>query len=125
MYVRNSVDPIKRNRFNQLQSNRQKQHVKINEKEFTMNKAELIEKVSQECETTKAQAERLLDATLEIIRKSVKKGDEVKLVGFGTFAKAKRKARKGRNPQTGAEIKIPATWYPKFRPGAEFKNLVR
>lgn len=90
-----------------------------------MNKAELIEKVSQETECTKAQAERLLDATLEIIRKSVKKGDEVKLVGFGTFTKAKRKARKGRNPQTGAEIKIPATWYPKFRPGAEFKNIVR
>lgn len=90
-----------------------------------MNKAELIEKVAQETECTKAQAERLLDATLDIIRKTVKKGDEVKLVGFGTFAKSKRKARKGRNPQTGSEIKIPAAWYPKFRPGAEFKNLVR
>lgn len=90
-----------------------------------MNKAELIEKVAHDVACTKAQAERLLDATLDIIRKTVKKGDEVKLVGFGTFAKAKRKARKGRNPQTGSEIKIPATWYPKFRPGAEFKSLVR
>ncbi len=90
-----------------------------------MNKAELIEKVAAETEATKAQTERMLDATIDIIRKSVKKGDEVKLVGFGTFTKAKRKARKGRNPQTGKEIKIPAAWYPKFRPGAEFKAIVR
>ena len=90
-----------------------------------MNKAELIEKVATSTEVTKAQTERILDATIDIIRKSVKKGDEVKLVGFGTFTKAKRKARKGRNPQTGKEIKIPAAWYPKFRPGSEFKELVR
>jgi DNA-binding protein HU-beta len=90
-----------------------------------MNKAELIEKVAASTEATKAQTERILDATIDIIRKSVKKGEEVKLVGFGTFTKAKRKARKGRNPQTGKEIKIPAAWYPKFRPGAEFKELVR
>lgn len=90
-----------------------------------MNKAELIEKVATESKITKAQAERVLDATMDIIKKTVKKGDDVKLVGFGTFAKAKRKARKGRNPQTGKEIKIPATWYPKFRPGSEFKEMVR
>lgn len=90
-----------------------------------MNKAELIEKVATSTEATKAQTERMLDATIDIIRKTVKKGDEVKLVGFGTFTKAKRKARKGRNPQTGKEIKIPAAWYPKFRPGSEFKELVR
>ena len=90
-----------------------------------MNKAELVEKVAHDTACTKAQAERFLDATLDTIRKTVKKGDEVKLVGFGTFAKAKRKARKGRNPQTGSEIKIPAAWYPKFRAGAEFKSLVR
>jgi DNA-binding protein HU-beta len=90
-----------------------------------MNKAELIESVAKETNNTKAQAERMLDATMDIIRKSVKKGEEVKLVGFGTFTKAKRKARTGRNPQTGKAIKIPAAWYPKFRPGAEFKNLVR
>jgi len=90
-----------------------------------MNKAELIEKIAKATELTKAQTERVLDNTLDIIRKSVKKGDEVKLVGFGTFAKTKRKARKGRNPQTGKEIKIPAAWYPKFRPGAEFKSMLR
>ncbi|NJL72119.1 MAG: HU family DNA-binding protein [Candidatus Competibacteraceae bacterium] len=90
-----------------------------------MNKAELIEKVAAETGTTKAQAEKWLDCTLDTIKKAVKKGDEVKLVGFGTFVKAKRKARTGRNPQTGKAIKIPATSFPKFRPGAEFKNQVR
>jgi DNA-binding protein HU-beta len=90
-----------------------------------MNKAQLIEKVSAETGLTKAQTERMLDTTIDVIRKSVKKGDDVKLVGFGTFAKAKRKARTGRNPQTGKAIKIPAAWYPKFRPGAEFKAIVR
>ena len=90
-----------------------------------MNKAQLIEKVSQETGLTKAQTERMLDTTIDVIRKTVKKGDDVKLVGFGTFAKAKRKARVGRNPQTGKAIKIPAAWYPKFRPGAEFKAIVR
>lgn len=90
-----------------------------------MNKAQLIEKVAKETGLTKAQTERMLDTTIDTIRKSVKKGDEVKLVGFGTFAKSKRKARVGRNPQTGKAIKIPAAWYPKFRPGSEFKALVR
>lgn len=90
-----------------------------------MNKAELIEVIASETKMTKAQTERMLDATLEVIKKSVKKGDEVKLVGFGTFAKAKRKARMGRNPQTGKAIKIPAAHYPKFRPGSEFKDIVR
>jgi DNA-binding protein HU-beta len=74
---------------------------------------------------TKAETERYLEITLDNIKKAVKKGDDVKLVGFGTFTKAKRKARTGRNPQTGKEIKIPATWYPKFRPGAEFKTMVK
>ncbi|MCB0377384.1 MAG: HU family DNA-binding protein [Bdellovibrionales bacterium] len=90
-----------------------------------MNKAELIERVAKDTESTKAHTERMLDATLDIIRKTVKKGDEVKLVGFGTFTKQKRKARKGRNPQTGKEIKIPAAWYPKFRPGSEFKTMLK
>ncbi len=90
-----------------------------------MNKADLIEKVASETGLTKAQTERVLDCTIDNIRKSVKKGDEVKLVGFGTFLKAKRKARTGRNPQTGKAIKIPASSFPKFRPGAEFKHMVR
>ena len=90
-----------------------------------MNKAQLIEKIAKNTDTTKAQTERYLDTTIEIIRKAVKKGDEVKLVGFGTFTKTKRKARMGRNPQTGKAIKIPAAWHPKFRPGAEFKSMLK
>ena len=90
-----------------------------------MNKAELIETLAADTKMTKAQTERMLDAVMECIKKTVKKGDEVKLVGFGTFTKAKRKARMGRNPQTGKSIKIPASWFPKFRPGAEFKSMVR
>lgn len=90
-----------------------------------MNKAQLIEKIAGETNMTKAETERFLDITIENIKKTVKKGDDVKLVGFGTFTKAKRKARTGRNPQTGKAIKIPAAWYPKFRPGAEFKELVK
>lgn len=90
-----------------------------------MNKAELIEKVASETGMTKADTERVLDATLTNIKKTVKKGNDVKLVGFGTFLKAKRKARTGRNPQTGKTIKIPASSFPKFRPGAEFKSMLR
>lgn len=90
-----------------------------------MNKAQLIEKISSQVTMTKADTERVLDSFVEIVRTSVKKGDEVKLVGFGTFTKAKRKARTGRNPQTGKAIKIPAAWYPKFRPGSEFKALLK
>ena len=90
-----------------------------------MNKAELIEKIAGDTGLTKAQIEKTLDATMDTIKKSVKKGDDVKLVGFGTFTKSKRKARTGRNPQTGKAIKIPAAWYPKFRPGAEFKSLIK
>ena len=66
-----------------------------------------------------------MNSSLELIKKSVKKGDDVTLVGFGTFTKSKRKARAGRNPQTGKEIRIPAMTVPKFRAGKEFKNAVR
>ncbi len=90
-----------------------------------MNKAELIEIVAKGTKLTKAQVERTLDSTLDTIKRSLKKGDDVKLVGFGTFAKAKRKSRKGRNPQTGKTITIPACNFPKFRAGREFKQLVR
>jgi DNA-binding protein HU-beta len=73
---------------------------------------------------TKTEAELFLDSTLEIISSTISRGDEVKLVGFGTFARTKRKARMGRNPQTGKEVKIAAAFVPKFRPGKEFKDLV-
>ena len=90
-----------------------------------MNKAQLIEKLALDAKVSKTHAENILDCTLENIKKAVKKGDDVKLVGFGTFTKAKRKARTGRNPQTGKAIKIPAAWAPKFRAGAEFKAMVK
>lgn len=90
-----------------------------------MNKAELIEAVAKLTKTTKVDAENVLNATIDTIKKSVKKGDDVTLIGFGTFTKTKRKARTGRNPQTGKEIKIPAMTVPKFRPGREFKDAVR
>ena len=72
-----------------------------------MNKADLIEAVA-EVVGTKKEAAAAVDAMLDAIKKSLKKGEPVTLVGFGTFKVAKRKARKGRNPQTGEEIKIPA-----------------
>jgi DNA-binding protein HU-beta len=89
-----------------------------------MNKAQLVEKIASETKITKAQTEILLDSTLETIKKTVAKGDDVKLVGFGTFCRGKRKARTGRNPQTGATITIPACKVPRFKAGKEFKEFV-
>ena len=73
-----------------------------------MNKGELIEAIASATGSTKADAGRALDATIENITKALKKGDTVTLIGFGTFKVSKRAARTGRNPQTGAELKIPA-----------------
>ena len=89
-----------------------------------MNKAQLVEKIAAETKLTKAQTEQVLDQTLETIKKVVSKGDDVKLVGFGTFSRGKRKARTGRNPQTGAAITIPACKVPRFKAGKEFKEFV-
>ena len=90
-----------------------------------MNKAQLIEKIATEMNMPKSQCENIVDCFINNVKKSVKKGDDVKLVGFGTFTKAKRKARVGRNPQTGKAIKIPASWAPKFRAGADFKKMMK
>ncbi len=89
-----------------------------------MNKAQLVEKIATETKLTKAQTEQVLDQALETIKKTVAKGDDVKLVGFGTFSRGKRKARTGRNPQTGASISIPACKVPRFKAGKEFKEYV-
>ncbi|MBC7385587.1 MAG: HU family DNA-binding protein [Cryobacterium sp.] len=89
-----------------------------------MNKAQLIESIATATSLTKTDAENCLNAALDSIKTAVKKGDDVTLVGFGTFTKTKRKARMGRNPQTGKEIQIPAMTVPKFRPGREFKDAV-
>lgn len=90
-----------------------------------MNKSQLVETVAEHTELTKTNIEEVLNCALDLIKKSVKKGDDVTLVGFGTFTKSKRKARLGRNPQTGKEIKIPAMTVPRFRAGKEFKETVR
>jgi DNA-binding protein HU-beta len=90
-----------------------------------MTKAELIEVVAKNAELSKADAAKALDAMLDAIPKANKKGQKVTLVGFGTFSVSKRKARKGRNPKTGAEIKIPATKVPKFTAGKAYKDAVK
>ncbi|OFZ74109.1 MAG: DNA-binding protein [Bdellovibrionales bacterium RIFOXYD1_FULL_44_7] len=90
-----------------------------------MNKAQLIETIAKNTGVTKVDAENILNTTIDVIKRAVKKGDDVTLIGFGTFTKSKRKARLGRNPQTGKEIKIPAMTVPKFRPGREFKNAIK
>ena len=90
-----------------------------------MNKADLIEQISKMTSATKADTERLLDAFVDTVSKNIKKKDGVKLVGFGTFVVSNRKARVGRNPQTGEEIQIPARKVPVFRPGKELKESVR
>ena len=90
-----------------------------------MNKAELIETVAKVTCLTKTDTEACINTIIETVKKCVKKGDDVTLVGFGTFTKTKRKARMGRNPQTGKEIRIPAMTVPKFRPGREFKNTIK
>jgi DNA-binding protein HU-beta len=89
-----------------------------------MNKAELVDKVAEATQLAKSDIEGLLNEMLSVIKSAVKKQD-VTLIGFGTFSKSKRKARMGRNPQTGKEIKIPARTVPKFRAGKDFKEAVR
>ncbi|HOV21319.1 MAG TPA: HU family DNA-binding protein [Candidatus Ratteibacteria bacterium] len=89
-----------------------------------MNKGQLVDEVAKVV-CSKKEAVAAVDAVIEAIKKALKKGDVVTLVGFGTFKVAKRKARTGRNPQTGATIKIPAKKVPVFRPGSELKEAVK
>jgi DNA-binding protein HU-beta len=89
-----------------------------------MNKSELIDVIAKEADLTKVASGNALDAITAAIVKAVAKGDTVTLVGFGTFKSAKRAARTGRNPSTGAAIKIAASTSPKFSAGATFKTAV-
>ena len=89
-----------------------------------MNKSELIELVAKEADIGKAVAGKALDAALDVVVKAIAKGDTVTLLGFGTFKSAKRAARTGKNPQTGAALKIAATTVPKFSAGTVFKTAV-
>lgn len=90
-----------------------------------MTKGELVAQLARDCKVSKAVAERLLNSVTYNISKCLKRKDKITLTGFGTFQVSKRKARKGRNPQTGAEIDIRAANVPKFRPGKELRKTVQ
>lgn len=89
-----------------------------------MNRGDLVDALASATENTKADADRWLTAFIDVVSKNIKKKDGVRLVGFGTFTTSKRKARTGRNPQTGEEIKIPARTVPVFKAGAQLKTSV-
>ncbi len=89
-----------------------------------MNKTELIDFIAEEADLSKASAGRALDAMIDGVTNTLKTGDTVTIVGFGTFAVGARAARTGRNPQTGATIKIKAAKVPKFRPGKALKDAL-
>ena len=89
-----------------------------------MNKAQLAEEIAKKGEISKNKAYQLLNITTDAIKASLKKGKGVSLIGFGSFIVRKRKARMGRNPQTGASIKIKAAKVPAFKPGSAFKKAL-
>ncbi len=89
-----------------------------------MNKSELVDAMAKKAGLSKKDTEAALNAFTETIAKTLKKGDKVQLIGFGTFEVTKRAAREGKNPQTGAKIKIPASKAPKFKAGKALKDTV-
>jgi DNA-binding protein HU-beta len=90
-----------------------------------MNKAELVDAIATESKLTKADSKRALDAFVSVTSKTLKKGEKVILIGFGTFGIVQRSARTGRNPQTGKEIKIKAKKVVKFKAGTELAKKVK
>ena len=90
-----------------------------------MNKTELINAVAEASELSKKDATKAVDAVLDTILNTLKKGEKVQLIGFGNFEVRERAARKGRNPQTGEEIEIPASKVPAFKPGKALKDAVK
>lgn len=89
-----------------------------------MNKTELVAAIAEKTELSKKDSEKALKAFVEVVSEQLKKGEKIQLVGFGTFEVAKRAARTGKNPQTGKEIKIPASKAPKFKAGKALKEAV-
>ena len=89
-----------------------------------MNKTELVEAIAKQAGLSKKASDDAVKAFVETVTKELKKGEKVTLIGFGTFEVSKRSARKGRNPQTGAEIKIKASKAPKFKAGKALKDAV-
>jgi DNA-binding protein HU-beta len=90
-----------------------------------MTKAGLVDRMARDAKVTKRAAEAALDSALKAVKDTLKRGKKVTLVGFGTFVVGRRKARTGRNPQTGKTIKIPAARVVRFRPGGDLKKAVR
>ena len=90
-----------------------------------MNKADLISAIAANAELTKVDAKKALDAFIEVSGEAMKKGERITLVGFGTFSVNERNARNGRNPRTGAKIKIAAKKVVRFKAGAELNKLVK
>ena len=90
-----------------------------------MNKSAFTEYLAEQMESTKAEAARWLEAVIEGIHKNINEEEGVKISGLGNFSRTKRSARTGRNPQTGAEIKIPARWAPVFKAGSQLKETVQ
>lgn len=90
-----------------------------------MTKEDIIQKMAKDADITKAAAGKALDSFMGVVKKALKKGDKVGLVGFGTFSVSKRAARNGRNPRTGEKIKIKAAKVPKFTAGKGFKDAVK
>ena len=93
-------------------------------RENNMNKTELIDAIAKETGLSKKDSGKAVDAFVDTVTKALKKKDKVQLIGFGTFETAKRAARTGKNPQTGAAIKIPASIAPKFKAGKALKDAV-
>jgi DNA-binding protein HU-beta len=89
-----------------------------------MNRSELIEKIAVDTNQTKTAVAGMLDSFIDAVQATVKKGDTVALVGFGTFKQVSRAARTGKNPRTGVPLKIPAAKLPKFTAGSKFKAVV-
>lgn len=90
-----------------------------------MNKTDLVNAVAEKSELSKKDATKAVDAVFESVMDSLKSGDKVQLIGFGNFEVRERSARKGRNPQTGEEIEIPASKVPAFKPGKALKESVK
>ena len=89
-----------------------------------MNKAELVAAIADKTELSKKDAEAALKAFTDVVAEELKKGEKIQLVGFGTFEVSERAARIGRNPQTGAEMEIPASKAPKFKAGKALKDMI-
>ena len=90
-----------------------------------MNKSQLLEQLAKKTKLPRSHNEVVLNAAIDIIQAAVSSGQEVKLVGFGTFDRTTRRSRNGRNPKTGTTIIIPEVTVPRFRPGKDFRELVK